>query len=65
MIDFNFSKLCTGCKLCGDVCPTNAISFVEDVDGFVIPHVNIDYCIKCRKCENKCPVLSNFKIASN
>lgn len=30
---------CTGCKMCGDVCPKHCISFKEDIEGFFIPQL--------------------------
>lgn len=44
-------ELCTGCGNCVDVCPTQAISFV---DGKAF--INEDECANCRVCENECPV---------
>ena len=29
------TKQCYGCSLCGDICHTSAISFVEDYEGFL------------------------------
>lgn len=51
-------KLCTGCKLCKDVCPCGAISFFTDMEGFWYPRVNEEVCIKCRLCVIKCPALN-------
>lgn len=45
---------CCGCKACGDVCPVNAIEFIEDNEGFWYPHINDAVCINCKKCENTC-----------
>jgi Pyruvate/2-oxoacid:ferredoxin oxidoreductase delta subunit len=44
-------ELCTGCGNCMEVCPTQAISFV---DGKAF--INEDECARCRACENECPV---------
>ena len=33
MIDSIEKDVCTGCKMCGDICPTAAIKFKEDYDG--------------------------------
>ena len=46
---------CTGCKACGDVCPTGAIRFDTDMEGFWYPKVDENRCIKCKKCEKSCP----------
>lgn len=39
---------CTGCKACGDVCPTGAIRFDTDMEGFWYPKVDENRCIKCK-----------------
>lgn len=49
---------CTGCKMCGDVCPKHCISFAEDREGFYYPVVSEDLCIDCGACRKKCPALN-------
>lgn len=49
---------CCGCKACGDVCPVNCISFIEDVEGFEYPHVELTSCISCGKCIRNCPEIN-------
>lgn len=56
MIDKIVEKNCTGCNMCGDICPVNAIEYELDNEGFAFPIVNYDLCIKCKKCVDKCPV---------
>lgn len=48
---------CTGCNLCEDICPVNAISFQYDEEGFLFPNVNQEKCVGCGKCKNTCPAL--------
>lgn len=57
MIDQKIGKDCCGCKMCGDLCPKNAISFPIDNEGFWYPSVNRDLCVSCGLCVKKCPVL--------
>ena len=45
---------CCGCTACMNVCPTNAIKFEMDEQGFLYPNVNIDRCIECGACEDVC-----------
>lgn len=48
---------CTGCKMCADVCPHNAITFETDEKGFWYPHIDKEKCTECGLCEKKCPSL--------
>ena len=45
---------CYGCTACANICPKNAISMVEDEEGFIYPKVDENKCIKCRLCEKVC-----------
>lgn len=58
MIDKVSDCNCTGCYACGNICPVGAIIFVPDSKGFMIPQVDTDKCIKCKKCVEVCPSLS-------
>lgn len=49
---------CCGCRVCGDVCPKNCISFSEDKEEFKYPLVDEELCISCSKCINVCPELN-------
>lgn len=57
MIDIKNKVDCCGCNACGDICPTSAIDFVTDKEGFWYPKVNLDKCINCSLCEKTCPML--------
>jgi len=61
MIDHIEESKCTGCKLCGDVCPVGAIAFCEDEYGFWYPQVDSEKCIQCGLCLDKCPGLKPYK----
>ena len=49
-------EICTGCKVCGDLCPTGAITFTVDEEGFWFPVIDSEKCISCGKCFHCCPV---------
>lgn len=63
MIEAVERKECTGCKMCGDICPCEAISFELDQEGFWYPVTDYSKCIECMKCINVCPAL-NFSTDS-
>ena len=50
-------KLCNGCGTCALKCPKNAITMVEDSEGFLYPEIDEKKCVKCGICEKVC---SNF-----
>lgn len=45
---------CCGCGACKCVCPAEAITMVEDEEGFLYPVVNAEKCIGCQKCTGVC-----------
>lgn len=47
-------KLCCGCTACAAVCPHDAISMVEDREGFAYPSVDPEKCTGCGLCEKVC-----------
>ena len=50
---------CTGCGLCREVCPTEAICMEEDsLDGFRYPVVEKEKCIECGACTRHCPEIA-------
>lgn len=45
---------CTGCSLCVNICPVNAISMELNEEGFYFPRIIKDKCINCGKCIKGC-----------
>lgn len=52
----NDMSMCTGCMACMDVCPTKAITEGFTNDGFRIPEILEDKCVKCGKCVCVCNI---------
>ncbi len=48
---------CNGCRACRTACPTGAISWQQDAEGFYRPQVNAALCVRCGKCESVCQVI--------
>ncbi len=42
---------CTGCRLCSDICPTQALAQVDGKAALRFP----DACTYCTSCEEVCP----------
>ncbi|MFA5338279.1 MAG: Coenzyme F420 hydrogenase/dehydrogenase, beta subunit C-terminal domain [Candidatus Omnitrophota bacterium] len=60
MVKLAEKEKCTGCSSCYNICPVNAITMVEDEEGFLRPQINKD-CTNCGLCSNVCPEISGFK----
>lgn len=65
MIQIKNKVDCCGCNACGDICPTQAISFKTDIEGFWYPEVDMDKCIDCHACERVCPIINIDKLKHN
>lgn len=55
---YTHQEECCGCAACYAACPKQAITMVEDKEGFEYPKVDEDRCIRCYMCMRVCP----FKI---
>ena len=56
---------CCGCAGCHDVCPVQAISMIEEHDGFLYPQIDEKKCIHCQKCKNTCAFSSGKEADEN
>lgn len=45
---------CYGCYACKEICPVNAITMIEDREGFKYPVADYRVCIQCGVCEKTC-----------
>lgn len=57
----NLKYECTGCRMCEQICPKNAIKMEEDEEGFWHPVINEELCINCGLCFKKCPQRNNVE----
>lgn len=47
-------KLCNGCGTCALKCPKQAITMIEDAEGFLYPEIDEEKCVKCGLCQKVC-----------
>lgn len=57
----SLTTACTACCACFNICPPDAISMVENAEGFRYPSINSSKCTECGLCDKVCPEL-NFDI---
>jgi len=56
----NKKFICTGCFLCSNICPTDAIKMIQDQEGFYQYQIIEEKCISCEKCVKSCPKIQNI-----
>lgn len=56
---------CTGCMVCVDACPKQAVSSIYNDEGHLSYKINRSLCIECGLCEKVCPVSSEYEYGNN
>ena len=51
LIRYDITDICTGCTLCSQECPVNAIPF----NPYEKHHIDQELCTKCDNCRIVCP----------
>jgi 2-oxoglutarate ferredoxin oxidoreductase subunit delta len=46
-----YEKLCKGCSICVDFCPTNVL----EMKGPIVSVHNLEACTRCQLCDLRCP----------
>ena len=54
-LDTSDKSECFGCEGCTQVCPKEAITMLEDDEGFRYPVIDQKKCINCGLCRKVCP----------
>lgn len=65
MIDVKDPSMCSGCTACASICPSDAISMLPDVMGFLYPQVDKEKCIECGACEKVCAFNDHYDTSMN
>lgn len=58
MIKIASKKNCCGCAACSQRCPKHSITMIEDAEGFLYPHIDVNTCVDCGLCEKVCPAIN-------
>lgn len=61
---YEHKEHCCGCTACYAICPKQAISMVEDEEGFEYPYIDVRSCVRCYMCMKVCPIKSRREVQS-
>lgn len=54
-MSFIINSECSGCGICADVCPYDAIEFKRNGASYGQAAINPEKCYMCGKCREECP----------
>lgn len=63
--DIQNKENCCGCTACENICAHNAISMVQDIEGFLYPKVDATKCVDCGLCVKVCQFNNNYERYQN
>jgi len=49
------TEICTGCRMCEQICPHASISMQVDGEGFIVAQIDQSKCVDCGLCARRCP----------
>ncbi len=61
---FDNKNDCFGCAACVQVCPSGAITFSQDSEGFRYPEIHGAKCTDCGLCRRSCPIFKDIQALS-
>lgn len=59
-MNVNDLEKCCGCGECKYICPTNAISYKKNNQGFLFPTIDENSCVNCSLCVKRCTFNKEF-----
>lgn len=54
-LESGIKEECFGCEACIQICEKNALTMVEDDEGFRYPSIDESLCVDCGLCRKVCP----------
>lgn len=62
MVEICEKQKCVGCGVCYNKCNKNAITMVENEEGFKYPVIDNKKCVDCGICTKICPINNDFEV---
>ncbi len=62
MVEICEKQKCVGCGVCYNKCNKNAITMVENEEGFKYPVIDNEKCVDCGICTKICPINNDFEV---